>query len=177
MDVKTIVVGHSMARAIFPASFDPITNGHLDIATRAGRMFDELVLAVYDNPDKRVLLPWEERVALARAATAHLARVRVEGFRGLMVDYARSIGAGVIVRGLRLVSDFEGELVYAAANRALAPDLETICLISSLQLMFISSSRIKEIALLGGDVSGMVPPPVVERLARLGRERQAESGR
>lgn len=177
MAASTTVIGHSTVRAIFPASFDPITNGHLDIATRAGRLFDELVIAVYDNPEKRVLLPWEERIALVRASTAHLTNIRVEGFRGLMVDYARSIGAGVVVRGLRLLSDFEGELLYAATNRTMAPDLETICLISSMHLMFISSSRAKEIALLGGDVSGMVPPPVVERLARLGRERQAESGR
>jgi pantetheine-phosphate adenylyltransferase len=164
-------------RAIFPASFDPITNGHLDIATRAARLFDELVLAVYDTPDKRVLLPWQDRIELARASTAHLPNARVEGFTGLMVEYARSIRADVVVRGLRVVSDFEGELVLASANRALAPDLETICLISSLPLMFISSSRIKEIALLGGDVSAMVPPPVVERLARLTRERKAEPDR
>ncbi|HWE64033.1 MAG TPA: pantetheine-phosphate adenylyltransferase [Chloroflexota bacterium] len=163
-------------RAIFPASFDPITNGHLDIATRASHLFDQLVIAVYDKPDKQVLLPWPERIALARAATAHLANTRVEGFRGLMVEYARGIGADVVVRGLRVVSDFEGELVYASANRALAPTLETICLICSPDLMFISSSRIKEIALLGGDISAMVPPPVVERLARLVRERRAEPG-
>lgn len=164
-------------RAIFPASFDPITNGHLDIATRASRLFDDLVIAVYDKPEKQLLLAWPERIALVRAATAHLANVRVEGFRGLMVDYARSIGADVVVRGLRVVSDFEGELVYATANRSLAPDLETICLICSPDLLFISSSRVKEIALLGGDVSMMVPPPVVERLAHLVRERHTEPGR
>jgi pantetheine-phosphate adenylyltransferase len=164
-------------RAIFPASFDPITNGHLDITTRAAHLFDEIVLAVYDRPDKQLLLPWQERIELARATTTHLSNVRVEGFRGLMVDYARGIGAHVIVRGLRVVSDFEGEMLYASANRALAPNLETICLICSPDLSFISSSRVKEIALLGGDVSAMVPPPVVERLARLVRERRAESDR
>jgi pantetheine-phosphate adenylyltransferase len=164
-------------RAIFPASFDPITNGHLDLVTRASRLFDDLVLAVYDRPDKPLLLPWRERIELARAATSQLSNVRVEGFRGLMVDYARSIGAGVVVRGLRMVSDFDGELGYATANRVLAPNLETICLICSPDLLFISSSRVKEIALLGGDVSAMVPPPVIERLARLARERRSEPGK
>ena len=164
-------------RAIFPASFDPITNGHLDVAERASRIFDEVVIAVYRSPAKSVLLPWEERIALARASIAHLPNGRVEGFDGLMVNYARSIGADVVVRGLRVVSDFDGELQYASANRALAPDLETVCLISSLHLMFVSSSRIKEIALLGGDVSGMVPPPVAARLERLAREHSTEPRR
>lgn len=159
-------------RAIFPASFDPITNGHLDIVARACRLFDDVVLGIYETPDKRLLFSWEERIALARASVSHLSNARVEGFSGLMVEYAQRIGADVIVRGLRVVSDFEGELTYASANRALAPELETICLISSLPLMFISSSRIKEIALLGGDVSAFVPAPVGERLLHVARERR-----
>ena len=164
-------------RAIFPASFDPITNGHLDIATRASALFDELVIAVYSSPDKRVLFSWEDRISLVRASTAHLPKVRVEGFSGLMVEYAQSIGARVVVRGLRAGSDFEGEFQMALANRMLAPNLETICLIGSQHLMFISSSRIKEIALLGGHVADLVPPPVAERMARLPRERTGGPGR
>jgi pantetheine-phosphate adenylyltransferase len=144
-----------------------MTNGHLDIAMRASRMFDELVIAVYSSPDKRVLFSWEDRIAMSRESSAHLENTRVEGFSGLMVNYAMHIGANVIVRGLRAGSDFEGEFQMALANRMLAPSLETICLIGSQNLMFISSSRIKEIALLGGDVSGLVPPPVAERLALL----------
>ncbi len=144
-----------------------MTNGHLDIATRASALFDELIIGVYGQPDKRVLFSWEDRIAMARVSTAHLVNARVEGFSGLMVNYAIRMGANVIVRGLRAGSDFEGEFQMALANRMLAPGLETVCLIGSQDMMFISSSRIQEIALLGGDVSGLVPPPVAERLARL----------
>ncbi|MDB5057828.1 MAG: pantetheine-phosphate adenylyltransferase [Chloroflexi bacterium] len=153
-----------------------MTNGHLDIATRASTLFDELVIAVYRSPDKRVLFSWEDRIAMARESTAHLVNTRVEGFSGLMVNYAMHVGANVIVRGLRAGSDFEGEFQMALANRMLAPRLETICLIGSQNLMFISSSRIKEIALLGGDVSGLVPPPVAERLALLPSANMGASG-
>jgi pantetheine-phosphate adenylyltransferase len=154
-------------RAIFPASFDPMTNGHLDIATRACALFDEVVIAVYKNPDKRVLFSWDERIAMVLESTTHLTNARVEGFTGLMVEYAVRIGAEAIVRGLRAGSDFEGEFQMALANRMLAPSLETICLIGSQHLMFISSSRIKEIALLGGNVDNLVPSPVAPRLAGL----------
>lgn len=142
-----------------------MTNGHLDIATRACAVFDELVIGVYSTPAKNVLFPWEERMAMARESTTHLVNARVEGFTGLMVNYALRIGAEVIVRGLRHGPDFEGEFQMALANRMLAPSLETICFIGSQELMFISSSRIKEIALLGGDVSGLVPAPVARRFA------------
>jgi pantetheine-phosphate adenylyltransferase len=150
---------------MFPASFDPMTNGHLDIAARASALFEELIIGVYDTPNKQVLFSWEERIAMARESTSHLVNARVEGFSGLMVSYAIQAGAQVIVRGLRHGSDFEGEFQMALANRMLAPTLETICFIGSQELMFISSSRIKEIALLGGNVSGLVPPPVALRLA------------
>jgi len=157
-------------RAIFPASFDPITNGHLDIATRACSLFDEVVIAVYKSPAKQVLFSWDDRITMVLESTAHLTNVRVEGFTGLMVEYAVRIGADVIVRGLRAGSDFEGEFQMALANRMLAPTLETICLIGSQHLMFISSSRIKEIALLGGNVANLVPSPVAPRLVGLVRD-------
>jgi pantetheine-phosphate adenylyltransferase len=144
-----------------------MTNGHLDIATRASALCDELIVGVYGHPDKRVLFSWDERIAMVRASVAHLANTRVEGFSGLMVNYAMRVGANVIIRGLRAGSDFEGEFQMALANRMLAPSLETVCLIGSQDMMFVSSSRIKEIALLGGDVSGLVPTPVAERLALL----------
>jgi pantetheine-phosphate adenylyltransferase len=156
-----------LRRAVFPASFDPITNGHLDLATRACALFDEVVIAVYRNPDKRVLFSWEERIAMVQESTTHLTNARVEGFSGLMVEYAVGIGAEAVVRGLRSGSDFDGEFQMALANRMLAPSLETICLIGSGQFTFISSSRIKEIALLGGDVAGLVPAPVLSRLANV----------
>jgi len=156
-----------LRRAVFPASFDPITNGHLDLAARACALFDEVVIAVYRNPDKRVMFSWEERIAMVQESTAHLTNARVEGFSGLMVEYAMGIGAEVVVRGLRSGSDFDGEFQMALANRMLAPSLETICLIASGQFTFISSSRIKEIALLGGNVAGLVPAPVPARLAEV----------
>jgi len=153
-------------RALFPASFDPMTNGHLDVATRASRLFDELVLAIYDKPAKSLLFSVEERVALARASTAGLPNVRVETYSGLTVEFARRIGAGVMVRGLRTGSDFDAELQLATANHELVPDIETVLLVG--QWSFISSSLIKEIARLGGDVARFVPLPVAERL----RDRQ-----
>lgn len=153
-------------RAIFPASFDPITNGHLDVATRASRLFDELVLAVYDKPAKNLMFALDERVELAQASTAHLPNVRVEAFGGLMVAFARRVGAGVVVRGLRSAADFDPEYQQATANHQLAPDLEIVLLLSHSTWAFVSSTLIKEIAQLGGDVGGFVPPPVAELLRR-----------
>jgi pantetheine-phosphate adenylyltransferase len=151
-------------RAIFPASFDPITNGHLDVAARACRLFDELIVAVFDRPAKSLLFSLDERVALARAATAHLPNVRVEGYAELTVEFARRMGAGVIVRGLRTAGDFEGEFQLGLANRELAPEVETVCLMSGKQWTFLSSSIIKEIARMGGDVAELVPPAVLPLL-------------
>lgn len=156
-------------RAIFPASFDPITNGHLDLAARACRLFDELVVAVYDKPAKKLLFSLEERVELARASTAHLPNVRVEPFSGLMVEFAHRIGAEVVVRGMRSASDFDAEYQQATANREMAPDLEIVLLMGHNQWSFISSTLIKEIASLGGDVSSFVPPPVALRLKNSSR--------
>jgi pantetheine-phosphate adenylyltransferase len=151
-------------RAVFPASFDPITNGHLDIATRASRLCDELILAVYDKPAKNLLFSLEERVGLARASTAHLPNVRVEPFGGLMARYAQSVGAEVVVRGLRSPADFDAEQQQATANRLMAPEIDTIFMMSDSKYAFISSTLMKQIAQLGGDVTAFVPPPVVERL-------------
>ena len=156
-------------RAIFPASFDPITNGHVDVASRASKLFDELVVAVYDKPAKRLLFTVEERVALAEAATAHLPNVRVDVFSGLMVEFARRVGAGVVVRGMRAASDFDAEYQQATANHELAPELEIVLLMAHSTWSFVSSTLIKEIAALGGDVTSFVPPPVAAALRERGR--------
>lgn len=152
-------------RAIFPASFDPITNGHVDIAARACRLFDDLVIAVYDRPNKgRVLFSVEERVAMAEESTRHLPNTRVLPFSGLMVRFAREIGAGVVVRGMRASSDFEAEFQLGAAYYELDPELEVVLLMGRSKWSFISSTLIKEIASLGGAVEAFVPPPVAARL-------------
>ena len=152
-------------RAIFPATFDPITNGHLDIATRAAVLFDEVVMAVFDRPARKSpLFSLDERVALVKASTERLPNVRVEPFSGLMVAFARRIGAGVVVRGLRTSGDFEAEYPQALANHELAPEVDVVFLVSHGSWSFVSSSLIKEIASLGGDVARFVPPPVAARL-------------
>jgi pantetheine-phosphate adenylyltransferase len=149
-----------LTTAIYPGSFDPITNGHVDIARRAARIFDRVTLAVYDTPPKNVLFPTEVRVELARAALSDVPNVTVGRFSGLTVEYARSVGAKVLVRGLRAISDFENEFQMALANRNLAPDLEVVCLMTSLENSFLSSSVLKEIAKLGGRIEDLVPPAV-----------------
>ena len=162
-----------MRRAIYPGSFDPITFGHVDVALRAARLFDELVVAIYAGVDKPgALFGVAERIALARETfAAHDgARVRVDSFSGLTVEYARSLGAGTIVRGLRAVSDFEYEFKLAHMNAHLAPEIEVVCLMTSSRHSFISSSLIREVAALGGDVDALVPPHVRAALAaRFGR--------
>jgi pantetheine-phosphate adenylyltransferase len=153
--------------AIYPGSFDPITNGHVDLARRAARLFDRLVVAVYDGGGravKRGLFTAEERVTLARECLADLPNVSVDTFEELLVDYARGMGAQTIVRGLRAVSDFEDEFKLAHMYRHLAPELEVVFLMTSPSNSFISSSFIREVASLGGDVSGLVPPQVVVAL-------------
>jgi pantetheine-phosphate adenylyltransferase len=156
--------------AVFPGSFDPITNAHLDVARRAAGLFDRLVIGVLDNPAKRALFSAEERVELIRVCVGDLgSAVAVEAFEGLTVDFARRHGAGFVVRGLRAVSDFEFELQLAHTNRRLAPEVDTAFLMTALEFGYISSSLAKEVARFGGDVSGMVPPQVVEALvARAG---------
>jgi pantetheine-phosphate adenylyltransferase len=150
--------------AVLPASFDPITCGHVDIAERAAALFDRLIVAVYAHPKKRVMFSLEERVEMVSEALGHLPRVEVRSFEGLVVDMARRTGASVLIRGLRAVSDFESEYQQASLNRSMLPGLEVVALFASVEHSFVSSSMIKEIAELGGDVSSWVPAPVARRL-------------
>lgn len=151
-------------RALFPGTFDPIHYGHIDIALRAARMFDELVIAVYDRPLKTLLFSPDERITLARQSFQE-PNIKVTGYSGLTVDYCREIDAKVIVRGLRVFSDFEHEFRMALSNHRMAPDVETIALITREEHTFFSSTTVREIASLNGDVSSMVPPHVSESLA------------
>ncbi|MCJ7432394.1 MAG: pantetheine-phosphate adenylyltransferase [Anaerolineales bacterium] len=146
-----------MVRALFPGTFDPITYGHMDIATRAARLFDEVVMAVYDRPLKGLMFLPEERIGLVREAFKDNPKIQVVGYSGLTIEFARKVDAQVIVRGLRVFSDFEFEFRMALANQRLAPDIETVALITAEQHTFLSSSTVREIAALNGDVSSMVP--------------------
>jgi pantetheine-phosphate adenylyltransferase len=152
--------------AIYPGSFDPITNGHLDIATRAAKIFDKLVIGVYENPNKPILFTAKERVELIRQATAHLPNVEVQSFDGLTVDFAKEVKAKAMVRGLRMSADFEREFDMAMMNKKLYPELEFVCLMSRVEYQFLSSSLLKEAASLGGDIDGLVPKPVAAALKK-----------
>lgn len=156
---------------LYPGSFDPVTNGHLDIAERASNLCDELYFAVVANPSKNTLFSIEERVQLLKATTKHLPKVKVTSFSGLLVDYAKQIKASLIFRGLRAVADFEHEFQMALINRSLHKQVEVVFLVPNEKFIFISSSAIKEVAKLGGDVKGFVPAPVEKALRkRLGRK-------
>ena len=150
--------------AVYPATLDPIHNGHIDIALRAAKIFDEVIVAVYDKPKKNLLFSVDERVVMAEDAFAGLTNVRVARYSGLTVNYAQEVGAMALIRGLRVFSDFELEFRMGLANKKLAPDIETISIMADEKHLHISSSTIREIAELGGDVSSMVPPFVVEAL-------------
>lgn len=153
-----------MVRALFPGTFDPIHFGHIDIATRASRLFDEVVMAVYDKPSKSLIFSPEERMGLVKEAFQANPKIKVTGYSGLTVEFARKIEAQVIVRGLRVFSDFEFEFRMALANHRLASDVEIVALITAEEHTFLSSSTVKEIAMLNGDVSSMLPPHVEQAL-------------
>ena len=153
------------SKAIYPGTFDPLTRGHEDIVRRAARLFSEVVVAVAENTSaKKPFFSLEERVLLSTAALEDCSNVRVVAFSGLLMQFVRELGGGVVVRGLRAVSDFEYEFQLAGMNRKLYPEVETLFLTPSEQYMFISASLVREIALLGGDVSQFVPPLIEARL-------------
>ena len=162
--------------AVYPGTFDPLTNGHLDIIERGSRLFDSIIVAILGNPDKDPLLRIDERKALIEAATARLPNVRVESFSGLLADYARSRKARVIVRGLRAVSDFEYEFQMALMNRRLNPDMETVFMAPNEAYSYLSSRLVKEVVSLGGNVRGLVPPAVERLIERRARERGLRLG-
>lgn len=153
-----------MAKVIYPGTFDPITNGHTDLIERAGRLFDHVVVAIAYNPKKSPLLTLDERCELVAAATSHLPNVTVTGFSNLLAEFVQEQGATVILRGLRAVSDFEYEFQLADMNRRLAPEVESVFLTPANHLSYISSTLIREIASLGGDVSEFVNPAVEKAL-------------
>ncbi|AXK72057.1 pantetheine-phosphate adenylyltransferase [Lysobacter sp. TY2-98] len=150
--------------AVYPGTFDPVTNGHIDLVDRAAPLFDRLVIGIAESPSKGPSMPLEVRVGLVREAVAHHPNVEVRGFNSLLAHFVRDVGAGVLLRGLRAVSDFEYEFQMASMNRHLIPEVETLFLTPAEQYGFISSSLVREIARLGGDVSGFVPPAVASAL-------------
>ena len=156
-----------MKKAVYPGTFDPLTRGHEDLVRRAAGLFGQVVVAIADSKAKRPMFSLDERIDMAREALASLPNVEVLGFSGLLMDFMRSQGANVILRGLRAVSDFEYEFQMAGMNRQLDPDVETMFLTPSEQYMFISATMVREIATLGGDVSLFVSPSIVARIARL----------
>jgi pantetheine-phosphate adenylyltransferase len=152
-------------RAIYPGSFDPPTNGHLDVIERAAKCFGELIVAIVVNPQKRSpMFSLDERVAMLKQCIAHIPHARVEHFRGLLADYLKEAEADVVVKGLRVVSDFESEMSTALMNRSLS-GVDTLFLMSDAKYSFVSSSLVKEVFFLGGDVATLVPPPVLRTMA------------
>jgi pantetheine-phosphate adenylyltransferase len=166
-----------LTNAIYPGSFDPVTNGHLDIANRAAALFDELIIGVYDRPLKYLMFSTEERVDLIKKAVTHLPNVRVTSYSGLTVDFAREMNAKVMVRGLRMSSDFEREFEMALMNKKLNRDVELVCLMTSLEFQFLSSSLLKEACELGGDINGLVPKHVAVALKTKFRQTRKGGGK
>ncbi|MDH7497258.1 MAG: pantetheine-phosphate adenylyltransferase [Syntrophomonadaceae bacterium] len=165
-----------MRIAVYPGSFDPITKGHIDILERSSKLFDVMVVAVVHNVNKQGLFTLEERVQMIRECTGHLPNLEIDYFSGLLVDYISRKGATAIVRGLRTVSDFEYELHMAMMNHQLLPEVDTVFIMSNSKYFFVSSSLVREAALLGADVSDMVPPNVAVRLKAKWEERRQERG-
>ncbi len=153
-----------MTIALYPGSFDPLTNGHLDIALRAASIFDQLIIGVYNAPPKDLLFTTQERVEMVRQAVAHLPNVRVESYNVLTVEFAKELKAKVIVRGLRMSSDFEREFEMALMNKKLAPELDVVCLMTDLEYQFLSSSLLKEVKSMGGCIEDLVPKHVADAL-------------
>ncbi len=155
------------SRAAYPGTFDPITNGHIDIIKRAASIFDEVIVAVAHNPQKDPLIPFKDRIELVKAALKDIKKVRVDSFSGLVVDYARRTNVRIILRGLRMISDFEYEFQMALTNRNLNKDVETIFMMPSEEFSFVSSKLIKETASLGADLSMFVPKEVENKLKKI----------
>ncbi len=155
------------AIAVYAGSFDPVTNGHLDLIERASPLFKKLVVAVGVNPRKPAAFSLEDRLEMLRRVTAHIPNVEVDSFDGLLVEYAKSIGAKAIIRGLRAVADFDYEMQQVLMNRKLCPEIETVFLTTSTQYSFLSSSLVKEVSVLGGSVEGLVPKEVEPYLEKL----------
>jgi pantetheine-phosphate adenylyltransferase len=152
--------------AVYPGSFDPFTNGHLDVARRAARLFDKLIIGVYATPDKRLMFDLDERVTLARSAVSSLPNVEVRPYHNLTVDFVREAGSQVMVRGLRVSADFEFEFDLAMMTNKLAPELEMVCLMANPQYQFLSASLLREVARLGGNVDDWVPPEVAKAVKK-----------
>jgi len=159
-----MTIPHTARIAIYPGSFDPLTNGHVDIIERGAKIFDRIIVAILSNVEKTPLFSESERVALIRDVFKDRSNVQVETFDGLLVDYAHRKNASVLVRGLRAVSDFEYEFQMALMNRHLAPEIETVFMMPAEQYTYISSRLIKEVFMLNGEIDGLVPPIVEERL-------------
>jgi pantetheine-phosphate adenylyltransferase len=163
-----------MTTAVYPGTFDPVHYGHMDIARRAATIFDRVIIAVYDRPLKNLLFTWQERLDMMREALKDVPNIELDTYGGVTVEYLRRRGAQVIVRGLRVTYDFELEYQMALTNKKLASEIETVCLVTSLDFAFLSSSIVKEVAIAGGCVDQMVPPHVaaalIDRLSKLGAE-------
>lgn len=162
-----------MLRAIYPGSFDPVTFGHLDIIKRSSRLVDELIVGVLNNKAKSPLFSVEERVRMLEEVTSDIPNIRIIPFGGLLVDFARRVDAGMVIRGLRAITDFEYELQMAQTNHKLEPDLETAFLTTGLEYSYLSSTTVKEVAAFGGDISQFVPESVADRIAEKMKKKES----
>lgn len=150
---------------VYPGSFDPVTNGHLDLIERATQVFPRVIVAVLNNPGKQGFFPVEERVRLLAKACAHLPKVEIDSFQGLLVDYMKKVNAGIVIRGLRAVTDFESEFLMAQVNHQISPEIETLFMMTSPQFAYISSSVVREIGGFGGEIASFVPGSILEDIS------------